>query len=50
MNDLLRRDKDVERSLQPEEKDRMMILVKMMYKGAELEPDEEKELLMLHRR
>jgi len=39
--ELLQKDKDVERNLTPEEQDRMIILAKMLYKGAELDPEEE---------
>jgi hypothetical protein len=39
--ELLQKDKDVERNLTPEEQDRMLILVKMLYKGAELDPEED---------
>ena len=50
MNDLLKRDKGIERNLTPDEEDRMLMLVKMLYRGAELEPEEEKELQMLHKK
>ena len=39
--ELLQKDKDVERNLTPEEQDRMIILAKILYKGAELDPEEE---------
>lgn len=45
---LLLKDKDVERNLTPDEQQRMKELVRMLYRGAELEPEEEKELHYLH--
>ena len=45
---LLQKDKDIERNLTEDEQDRMRDLVKMLYRGAELEPDEERELAYLH--
>lgn len=48
LKDLLRRDKDHERDLTPDEQDRMKELVRILYRGAELEPEEEKELEELH--
>jgi len=48
--DLLQRDKDVERNLTHDEQKRMKYLVKMLYRGAELEPEEENELLYLHQK
>ena len=45
---LLQKDKDIERNLNDQEQDRMKELVRMLYRGAELEPEEEKELYYLH--
>ena len=47
---LLQKDKDVERNLTDDEQQRMRELVRMLYRGAELEPEEEKELLYLHQK
>ena len=41
MNDLLRKEKDHEREITPDESSRMRELVRILYKTFGLEPDEE---------
>lgn len=48
MNDLLRKEKDHEREITPDESSRMRELVRILYKTFGLEPDEEIELAHLH--
>jgi len=48
--ELLARDKDHDWGLEPEEHNRLRELVRMLIRGAELEPEEEKELFYLHRK
>ena len=48
--ELLRKDKDHDREISPEENSRMRELVRILYKTGSLEPDEEEELAGLHER
>ena len=48
--DLLSHDKDHEWVIEKDEKNRFKELVRMLIRGAELEPEEEKELFYLHRK
>ena len=45
---LLKKDKDIDRNLTPEQKNRLKELVRMLYRGVDLEPEEEAELVFLH--
>ena len=47
---LLRKEKDVERDVTPDEQSRMKELARILYRTAELEPEEEKELEFLHKK
>ena len=47
---MLARDKKHEWGLEPDENQRLRELVRMRMRGAELEPDEENELFILHKK
>ena len=48
--ELLIKDKKHEWRIEPDESQRLRELVRMLIRGAELEPEEEKELFDLHRK